>query len=120
LDIWPEEEVKKVVDKVGVTERRFADDKTCASDLCCAAAEKLIADNSIDKGINEGINPSQKKFLDFISLNSGCSVPEISAQLNIPAKTIERHISVLLGKGVIERRGSKKTGGYYLVGNNIK
>ncbi len=88
----------------------------------------MIADNSIDKGINkgineginEGINPSQKKVLDFISLNSGCSVPEISAQLNIPAKTIERHISVLLGKGVIERRGSKKTGGYYLVGNNIK
>ena len=83
MDIWPEEEVKKVVDKVGVSERRFADVKTCASDLCCAAAEKLIADNSIDKGINkginEGINPSQKKVLDFISLNSGCSVPEISA-----------------------------------------
>ena len=44
LDIWPEEEVKKVVDKVGVTERRFVDDNTCSSDLCFAAAEKLIAD----------------------------------------------------------------------------
>ncbi len=30
LDIWPEEEVKKVVDKVGVAERRFVDDGTCA------------------------------------------------------------------------------------------
>ena len=49
LDIWPEEEVKKVVDKVGVVERRFADDKTCSSDLCFAAAEKLIADNQIDR-----------------------------------------------------------------------
>ena len=49
LDIWPEEEVKKVVDKVGVAERRFADDKTCSSDLCYAAAEKLIADNNIDR-----------------------------------------------------------------------
>lgn len=49
LDIWPEEEVKKVVDKVGVTERRFADEKTCSSDLCFAAAEKLIADNGIDR-----------------------------------------------------------------------
>lgn len=49
LDIWPEDEVKKVVDKVGVTERRFADDQTCSSDLCFAAAEKLIADNNIDK-----------------------------------------------------------------------
>ena len=49
LDIWPEEEVRKVVDKVGVSERRFVDDNTCSSDLCFAAAEKLIADNNIDK-----------------------------------------------------------------------
>jgi len=49
LDIWPKEEVKKVVDKVGVFERRFADEKTCSSDLCFAAAEKLIADNNIDR-----------------------------------------------------------------------
>lgn len=49
LDIWPEDEVRKVVDKVGVLERRFVDDKTCASDLCFAAAEKLIADNNINR-----------------------------------------------------------------------
>lgn len=49
LDIWPEEEVRKVVDKVGVKERRFVDDKTCASDLCFAAAEKLFADNNVDR-----------------------------------------------------------------------
>ena len=49
LDIWPKEEVKKVVDKVGVIERRFVDGNTCSSDLCFAAAEKLILDNSIDR-----------------------------------------------------------------------
>lgn len=49
LDVFPEEDVKKVVDKIGVYERRFADEKTCSSDLCYAAAEKLIADNNIDR-----------------------------------------------------------------------
>ena len=49
LDIWPEGEVRKIVDKVGVAERRFADEKTCSSDLCFAAAEKLIADTGIDR-----------------------------------------------------------------------
>lgn len=49
LDIWPAEDVKKVVDKVGVYERRFADENTCSSDLCYAAAEKLIQDNNIDR-----------------------------------------------------------------------
>ena len=49
LDIWPEEEIRKVVDKVGVVERRFADDKTCSSDLCFAAAEKLIAERILNQ-----------------------------------------------------------------------
>ena len=43
------EEVKAVVDKVGVYERRFADENTCASDLCFAAADKMLNDNNIDR-----------------------------------------------------------------------
>lgn len=43
------EQVKEVVDKVGIYERRFADEKTCSSDLCLAAAERLIADNNINR-----------------------------------------------------------------------
>ncbi|MGK4076600.1 3-oxoacyl-ACP synthase III family protein [Bacteroides sp. CACC 737] len=46
---FPEEQVKEVVDKVGIYERRFADEKTCSSDLCFAAAERLIADNNISR-----------------------------------------------------------------------
>lgn len=46
---FPEEQVKEVVDKVGVYERRFADENTCSSDLCLAAAERLIADSNINR-----------------------------------------------------------------------
>lgn len=49
LDVFRKEDVKKIVDKLGIPERRFADEKTCASDLCAIAAEQLIADNSIDR-----------------------------------------------------------------------
>ena len=48
-DYFPADQVKEVVDKVGVHERRFADADTCSSDLCFAAAERLIADNNIDR-----------------------------------------------------------------------
>ena len=48
-EFFPADQVKEVVDKVGVLERRFADEETCSSDLCYAAAEKLIADNNVDK-----------------------------------------------------------------------
>ena len=47
-EYFPADQVKEVVDKVGIFERRFADAETCSSDLCFAAAEKLIADNGID------------------------------------------------------------------------
>ena len=41
--------VKDIIDKVGIKERRFTNDETCSSDLCYAAAEKLIADRNIKK-----------------------------------------------------------------------
>lgn len=48
-EYFPAEDVKDIVDKTGIYERRFADDATCASDLCYHAAEKLISDLDIDK-----------------------------------------------------------------------
>ena len=48
-EYFPAEQVKEVVDKVGIYERRFADADTCSSDLCFAAAEKLLTDNDIDR-----------------------------------------------------------------------
>lgn len=48
-EFFPEDQVREVVDKVGVYERRFADEQTCSSDLCFAAAQKLIIDNNINR-----------------------------------------------------------------------
>ena len=43
------EEIKVAIQKTGIAERRIADAKTCASDLCCAAAEALLEEMSIDR-----------------------------------------------------------------------
>lgn len=67
---FSEEEVRKVVDKVGIYERRFADSNTCSSDLCCAAAEKLIADNHIDR--------SEIDLLVFVSQTPDYRMPATS------------------------------------------
>ena len=53
--------------------------------------------------------------LKFIMEHEGCTASEISKKTSIPFSTIDKHIRVLLKVGVIERRGSKKTGGYYPV-----
>ncbi len=72
-EFFPEDQVKEVVDKIGVLERRFADENTCSSDLCFAAAEKLIADNNIDK--------SEIDLLVFISQTPDYRMPATSILL---------------------------------------
>lgn len=90
LDLWPEEEVMKVVDKVGVAERRFADEKTCASDLCFAAAERLIVDNSIDR--------SEIDLVVFLSQTPDYRMPATSIllqdRLGLPMSTMAFDISL--------------------------
>ncbi len=70
---FPADQVKEVVDKVGIFERRFADEDTCSSDLCHAAAEKLIADNGIDR--------SEIDLLIFISQTPDYRMPATSVIL---------------------------------------
>lgn len=47
-DIMPTEEVEKIINSVGIQERRICDEDIFASDLCYKAATKLIENNHID------------------------------------------------------------------------
>jgi 3-oxoacyl-[acyl-carrier-protein] synthase-3 len=49
-DNFTAEEAKDITDKTGIKQRRFALAGVTSSDLCFAAAEKLIADMQLDKG----------------------------------------------------------------------
>ena len=70
---FPLEMVKEVVEKVGIYERRFADENTCSSDLCFAAAQKLIQDNNI--------NRDEIDLLVFISQTPDYRMPATSITL---------------------------------------
>lgn len=87
---FPQEQVREVVDKVGIYERRFADEKTCSSDLCFAAAEKLIADNKIDR--------SEIDLLIFISQTPDYRMPATSVllqeRLGLPHNTVAFDINL--------------------------
>lgn len=72
-EFFPEEQVKEVVEKVGVYHRRFADVNTCSSDLCFAAAQKLIIDNNV--------NRDEIDLLVFISQTGDYRMPATSITL---------------------------------------
>ncbi len=90
IEFFGEENVKAVVDKIGVYERRFADENTCSSDLCYAAAEKLLNDNNIDR--------SEIDLLIFISQTPDYRMPATSVilqdRLNLPKTTMAYDINL--------------------------
>lgn len=87
---FPKEDVKNIVDKIGIYERRFAPEGVCASDLCYAAAEKLIADLEINK--------SEIDVLIFVSQTPDYRMPATSVilqnRLNLNKQTMAFDISL--------------------------
>ena len=60
------------------------------------------------------LNDSQKETLGFIKAHEGFNTTRIAESLGKPFRTVDKHINILLELNLIERRGSKKTGGYYV------
>ena len=71
-----------------------------------------VTDNVAENG---QLNESQKETLEYIRTHEGCNTTMISNGLGKPFRTIDKHIQVMIDTKIIERRGSKKTGGYYIV-----
>jgi 3-oxoacyl-[acyl-carrier-protein] synthase III len=87
---FKKEEIKEVIDKIGVKERRFADENTCSSDLCFAAAERLFSDMQI--------NRDEIDLLIFISQTPDYRMPATSVllqeRLKLPTSTITFDINL--------------------------
>ena len=60
------------------------------------------------------LNERQKSVLDFIAATPGVQAQVLIDKLLIPRDTLNKIIKTLTDRGLIERRGSKKTGGYYV------
>ncbi len=60
-----------------------------------------------------GLSGGIKKVYDFVKKNPGHNTNYISEALSTPFKTVEKWITKLKQNGLIEFKGSKKTGGYY-------
>ena len=59
------------------------------------------------------LNKGQLLVHEAIKSKPGSRVPQIVEATDIPSKSVERHIKVLIARNLIEHRGPKKTGGYY-------
>lgn len=59
------------------------------------------------------LTEKQREVLAFITTTPGVQAQEIIDRLSIPRDTLNKVLKVLTDRELIERRGSKKTAGYY-------
>ena len=65
--------------------------------------------------LNGELNEKQKLIYNKIKNKPGIKANQLSEILNIPFSTMDKNIRILLKNKLIERKGSKKTGGYYVI-----
>ena len=86
----PQEEIDKVIDNIGIEQRRIAPSDVTASDLCFKAAQKLMDDNNID--------PASIDVLLFMSQTQDYRIPATSCilqhRLGLPKTTLCFDISL--------------------------
>ena len=64
--------------------------------------------------LNGALNDNQKKVYELIFARQGIQAKDIIEETGIPRDTLNKILRTLIEKQLIEHRGSKKTGGYYL------
>lgn len=68
----------------------------------------------ITKGITEDVKEKIIKILLVLYKEDGARTVDIEKLIDIPAKSLERYIKLLKDAGIIEFKGSKRTGAYYI------
>lgn len=63
----------------------------------------------------DGLTRNEEKILSIVKNNPGCKRDEFKAQMTCSERTIIRCVANLIAGNLLEYRGSKKTGGYYLI-----
>ncbi len=71
------------------------------------------ANDRLSDGLNDRLNGSLMATYTIVRSNPGIQRKDISDISGKSIPTIDRHIAILMKKGLIEHRDSKKTGGYY-------
>ena len=77
--------------------------------------KRFFETKQVNDGLNDGLNDRQIQTLKLINENPGVQIKRIAEETKIPIDTLDRYIKYFVAKKLIERRGSKKAGGYYLI-----
>ena len=69
-------------------------------------------------GVDSGLNENENSILNVIKTSPSISAKDLSISLNIPFRSVQRYLSNLKEKAIIERVGSNKSGYWEALDND--
>lgn len=87
------------------------------NDIVVSLFDKMLNGQPIESSgtLNGTLNDSQQLVYEYIRTHPGCQASEIIDHCGIPRDTLNKILRKLIEEhNLIERRGSKRTGGYYV------
>ncbi|WP_081863556.1 winged helix-turn-helix transcriptional regulator [Akkermansia muciniphila] len=70
--------------------------------------------NAPNDRLNDRLNSREKQVLQILTETPGLRTNELSSLISVSIPTLSRTLKNLINLGLIEYRGAKKTGGYYI------
>lgn len=77
--------------------------------------KRVKTNNFTDGTLNGTLNGTEQLVFDCIKATPGITANTLIQQTNKSVRTIRRIVKRLIDNGIIEHKGSKKTGGYYIL-----
>lgn len=110
--------IRQEAENAGIHDVEFSFGYFFAVEFKRLKSSEKDSEKSSLKIISKELNDSQLELLNLISNNPGIRINMISNLLSRSMRTLEKRINILISKDLIERRGAKKTGGYYIKKDN--
>lgn len=77
--------------------------------------QNSASDNRLNDRLNDRLNSREKRVLQILEEIPGLRTNELSSMIEVSVPTLSRTLKNLIDLGLIEYRGAKKTGGYYIL-----
>ena len=75
----------------------------------------VSSDDRLSDRLNDRLNSREKKVIQILSESPGLRTNELSPLIQVSIPTLSRTLKNLINLGLIEYRGSKKTGEYHVI-----
>lgn len=82
--------------------------------IICRKPGKGLEDGTINGTINDTLYADELAIVKYIETHPGVQVSDIMTFTGKSMRTVKRNIARLVALAIVERRGSRKTGGYYM------